>query len=304
MKTITVRANGDSWANPEQVKEQLATVHPLEPVCFDTGAEGISLEHSGILDFIDQWASATGHSQDQIVINSPNVYEKTQYQNINHADNHFLQLSGHYKTKVPDIDPTSSKFGFFVGRHTAIRDQIAVDIVKNYSKHFVMSVMKTSYAVSPWSELVRNIPSIDDLYVRDQYSGGIDTNLSLLQHYHRFQVELVAETMCSGITFFPTEKTFRPITGRRPFLIFGPVNFLNNLQQLGFKTYSECWDESYDQLEGQDRWQAIQLIINHIIHKGYDIEQAQQIANYNQQHLTQWHALTMPKNMPRIIDDS
>jgi hypothetical protein len=301
MKTITVRANGDSWANPEQVKEQLATVHPLEPVCFDTGAEGISLSHSGVLDFIDQWASATGHSQDQIVINSPNVYEKTQYQNINHADNHFLQLSGHYKTEVPNIDPTSSKFGFFIGRHTDIRDQIAVDVIKHYSDHFVMSVMKTSYAVSPWSELVRNIPSIDDLYVRDQYFGSIDTNLSLLQHYHRFQIELVAETMCSGITFFPTEKTFRPITGRRPFLVFGPVNFLNNLQQLGFKTYHSCWDESYDQLEGQDRWQAVRLIIDDIISNGYDIEKVQQIADYNQQHLTQWHALTMPKNMPRVI---
>jgi hypothetical protein len=304
MKTITVRANGDSWVNPEQVKEQLATVHPLEQVCFDTGAEGISLEHSGILNFINQWASDTGHSQDLIVINSPNVYEKTQYQNINRADNHFLQLSGHYKTTVSDIDSTSSKFGFFVGRHTVVRDQIARDIVENYREHFVMSVMKTSYAVSPWSELVRNIPSIDDLCVRDQYFGSIDTNLSLLQYYHRFQIELVAETMCSGITFFPTEKTFRPITGRRPFLVFGPVNFLNNLQQLGFKTYSECWNESYDQLEGQSRWQAIKLIINDIIHNGYDIEQAQQIADYNQQHLTQWHALTMPKNMPRVIDDS
>jgi hypothetical protein len=79
------------------------------------------------------------------------------------------------------------------------------------------------------------------------------------------------------------------------------VNFLNNLQQLGFKTYHSCWDESYDQLEGQDRWQAVRLIIDDIISNGYDIEKVQQIADYNQQHLTQWHALTMPKNMPRVI---
>jgi len=301
MKTIMVRANGDLWENLEQVVEQLKNTQPAEWVCFDTGAEGISLTHSGILNFINQWATKSGHSRDQIVINSPNVYEKTQYQNINQADNHFLQLSGHYKTLVPDIDSGSKKFGFFVGRHTAIRDQIARDIVENYQEHVVMSVMKTRYAISPWSDLVRNIPSIDNLYVRDQYTGNIDTNISLLQYYNQFQIELVAETMCAGITFFPTEKTFRPITGRRPFLVFGPVNFLNNLQQLGFKTYHSCWDESYDQFEGHDRWNAIRLVIKRIIDHGYDIEQAQEIADYNQQHLTQWHKNTISKNTAREV---
>jgi len=304
MKTITVRTNGDLWLNPEQVKEQLATVHPQERVCFDTGAEGISLEHSGILNFINQWASNTGHSQDLIVINSPNVYEKTQYQNINHADNHFLQMSGHYYTEVPDINSSSKLFGFFVGRHTRERDFIAQDIVDQYQQQFVISIMRTPYNVSPWSRILQTIPSIDDMSIRDQYKGNTDTNLSLLKYYDQFQIELIAETMCAGTTFFPTEKTFRPITGRRPFLIYGPVNFLANLQELGFKTYNKCWSEEYDQREGLDRWYSIRKVIDIIIKKDYDIELAKSIAEYNRQHLTKWHALTMPKNMPRVINDS
>jgi hypothetical protein len=304
MKIISVRANGDLWANPEQVQQQLKSIQSTDCVCFDTGAEGIALESSGILNFINQWVNTTGHAVDQVVINSPNVYEKTQYQNINQADNHFLQLSGHYQIAVPDIDSSSSLFGFFVGRHTRDRDQIAQDIINHYRRHFVISVMKTSYRQNPWSELAQSIDSIDNMSVRDQYSGKTDTNLSLLQHYNRFQIELVAETMCAGVTFFPTEKTFRPITGRRPFLIYGSVNFLTNLRQLGFKTYSNCWDETYDQLQGLERWQAIRKVIDHIVANGYDQTQAQEIANYNQQHLTKWHALTMPKNMPRIINDS
>jgi hypothetical protein len=181
------------------------------------------------------------------------------------------------------------------------RDQIAQDIVAHYRSHFVMSVMKTVYNPSPWHHSVQSISSIDNVFVRDQYFGNIDTNLSLLKFYDQFQIELIVETMCAGITFFPTEKTFRPITGRRPFLMFGPVNFLNNLRGLGFKTYSECWDESYDLYQGQDRWDKIKTVIEHIIQHGYDVKLATNIANFNRQHLTQWHKNTMPKDMPRII---
>jgi hypothetical protein len=40
---------------------------------------------------------------------------------------------------------------------------------------------------------------------------------------------------------------------------------LSNLQQRGFKTFGSLWDESYDQLEGPARWQAITYLINDLI---------------------------------------
>jgi hypothetical protein len=301
MKTIIVRANGNSWVNQAQVKEQLTSICPTDWVCFDTGAEGISLGHSGILEFINHWVKTSGHPSHRVVTNNPNVYEKTRYQNINRADNHFLQLSGHYYTDVPSIDLNATKFGFFVGRHTVDRDQIAQDIVQHYQSDFVMSIMKTIYNPSPWHHSLYTVSSIDDMFVRDQYQGNVDTNLSLLKFYYQFQIELVAETMCAGITFFPTEKTFRPITGRRPFLIYGPIHFLNNLRGLGFRTYGECWDESYDQYQGQDRWNKIRQVIDYIIQHGYNVELAMEITDYNRTLLTQWHKNTMPKDMPRVI---
>ena len=301
MKTITVRASGDEWVNRAQVEQQLADTQSTDWVCFDTCAEGISLEHSGILNFIDQWVNINQHPADRVVINSPNVYEKTQYQNINRADNHFLQLSGHYYTDVPPIDSDAAKFGFFVGRYTPDRNCMAVDIATNYSAHVVMSVMKTVYVVSPWNSAVQAIPSIDNMFVGDQYQGSVDTNLSLLKFYHQFQIEIVAETMCAGTTFFPTEKTFRPITGRRPFLIFGPLNFLNNLRNLGFRTYSECWDESYDQYQGLDRWNIMRQVMDYIIANGYNVELAAEIAEHNRIHLTKWHKFTMPNDLPRSV---
>lgn len=302
MKTITVRANGDSWVNQEQVIEQLTNIQRTDWVCFDTGAEGISLEHSGILAFINQWVKISGHSPHCVLINSPNVYEKTRYQNINNnPDNHFLQLSGHYYTEVSPIDVMATKFGFFVGRYTVERDLIAQDIVNNYQSHSFISIMKTAYVISPWSKIVQTIPSVDGMSVRDQYQGSVDTNLSLLKFYNQFQVEIVAETMCAGTTFFPTEKTFRPITGRRPFLVFGAIHFLNNLRGLGFRTYNECWNESYDHYQGIERWKRIQSVIDNIILNGYDINLATEIAEHNRIHLTKWHKLTKPKNMPWVI---
>jgi hypothetical protein len=267
-------------------------------VCFDTDAEGISLEHSGILNFINNWVNTSQHPADRVVINSPNIYEKTQYQNINRANNHFLQLSGHYYTEVPPIDSNATKFGFFIGRHTPDRGRMAVDIVTNYSAHTVMSVMKTTCDVSPWDPAVQAISSIDNMSIDDQYQGSVDTNLSLLKFYHQFQIEIVAETMCAGTTFFPTEKTFRPVTGRRPFVVFGPLNFLNNLRNLGFRTYSECWDESYDQCQGQYRWNSIQQVMDGIIANGYNVELAAEIAEHNRIHLTKWHKFTYPRTCP------
>ena len=301
MITVRIKVNGDDWMDPQSVVDQLQQVTQTDTVCFDMGAEGISLIHSGILNFINQWVKDTAHPANQVLIDSPNRYEHTPYKNVNQAENHFLQMSGHYYTEVPEIDSTVTKFGFFVGRHTADRNQIACNIVAQYQPHFVMSVMKTAYKNSPWDESVQTIPSIDNVSIRDQYTGDIDTNLSLLKFYNQFQIELVAETMCAGITFFPTEKTFRPITGRRPFLTFGPIHFLNNLRSLGFKTYSQCWDESYDQYQGVSRWHKMKTVIEHIIQHGYDVELATEIANFNRQRLTQWHKNTMPKNMPRVI---
>ena len=79
-------------------------------------------------------------------------------------------------------------------------------------------------------------------------SGRFTSNNPLLleEVYKDSFVEIVAETAKVGTVFFPTEKTFRPILFRTPFIIFGPVNFLKNLKKLGFKTFDKWFNETYD----------------------------------------------------------
>lgn len=306
MYQVHLQISGDQWLNQQQVEQQLSQiVDQHQWVCFDTGAEGISLKNSRILSVIERWANSTQHSKDRIVINSPNNFEITPYENLNKSTaNHFFSMSGHYYTDVPETLPASKLFGLFLGRHTQQRDNIAKDCFSLFEKHFLFSIMKSSYAVNPWSNELHNIRSLDDTAVKDQYTGQIDTNASLLRFYPQFQIELVVETCVAGETFFPTEKTVRAISGKKPMLIFGPKFFIANLKKLGFQTYNQCWDESYDLLEGADRWQAMLKIISNIVNNGYNTNQAQSIAQHNVDHLRQWHRYTTPKNMPRVIHDN
>ena len=74
---------------------------------------------------------------------------------------------------------------------------------------------------------------------------------------------------CHEINFFNsvpieyqdmTEKTMRPIRAFQPFIIFGMVHTLKDLKALGFKTFSQYWNEEYDNI--QDTQQRLEEIIN------------------------------------------
>lgn len=59
-----------------------------------------------------------------------------------------------------------------------------------------------------------------------------------------------------------TEKTFKAIVCNKPFFIFGVVNFLKELKQTGFKTFSPFIDESYDMIDDND--QRLLTLVNEI----------------------------------------
>lgn len=67
--------------------------------------------------------------------------------------------------------------------------------------------------------------------------------------------DLYANTFCSIINFasfnepFPSydEKVLNAIINQRPFICIGPPGSLELIQQDGFKTFNNFWDESYDQ---------------------------------------------------------
>lgn len=89
-----------------------------------------------------------------------------------------------------------------------------------------------------------------------------------------------------------SEKIWKPIIHKHPFIIFGNVNVLAHLQHWGFKTYGETGflDESYD--TEKDPYKRYVMIMEQILHlcnlseedkKGFMFESAK-IANFNYEH--------------------
>ena len=52
---------------------------------------------------------------------------------------------------------------------------------------------------------------------------------------------------------FLSEKTWKPIVCKQAFIIIGPQYTLKYLKDLGFKTFGELWDESYDECNSSKR---------------------------------------------------
>ncbi len=65
-----------------------------------------------------------------------------------------------------------------------------------------------------------------------------------------------------------TEKTTKAIASNMPFVIIGVSGILKRLHKIGFKTFGEFWDESYDDIEDySERFEKIKQIINWVASK-------------------------------------
>ena len=290
MITIPIQVSGDIWNNRSAVKEQLDQTVPGQEIMLDLCSEGPSLTRMGVVKLVSQY------NLDVSVTRWSNSVEQVPYKRVKcNTLSHFFPMSHHYWTnEIANTVPAEFRFALFQGRGCPSRNRILYDAVNVWPNKFLLSKMQSSHgdswehntsqttvhleSLSEWFDDVDHarrwfkecpVTSIDNHTIQDQYkipevSSG-EMAHSLFRHYSRFNVELVCETYTRGKTFFPTEKTIRPIVGNRPFVLYGPVNYLSNLRQLGFRTFDNLWDESYDHCEGIARWQAMTQLINQLV---------------------------------------
>lgn len=67
--------------------------------------------------------------------------------------------------------------------------------------------------------------------------------------YQNSLVSIVTETNFDQPELTLTEKSFKPPKEKHPFIIIGVPGALKAMRKLGFQTFSEFWDESYDEIE-------------------------------------------------------
>jgi|TARA_B100001094_G_C18159083_1_gene788220 hypothetical protein len=74
---------------------------------------------------------------------------------------------------------------------------------------------------------------------------------------HNVKILAVTETLIESNYCYISPKTWRAIACKKPFVVVGNRGLLKKLQDMGFITFSDYWDESYDTLELHDRMDAV-----------------------------------------------
>lgn len=112
--------------------------------------------------------------------------------------------------------------------------------------------------------------TLDDLKLsyQDKILGRLTNTgqfLPSIEFYNQTNIEIATEGISRDYddSFDPTEKTTKPIAMKHPFMMLANRHFLKNLRSLGFKTFHDHFDESYDDESLVSK--RIEIITNNMI---------------------------------------
>lgn len=88
---------------------------------------------------------------------------------------------------------------------------------------------------------------------------------AVMQYYKTSYINIVNETYFFSNIIHLTEKTYKPIAFKQPFLMLAAPRSLQHIKEMGFKTFNEFWDESYDlETDHNKRFEMIIEIVKDI----------------------------------------
>ena len=116
-----------------------------------------------------------------------------------------------------------------------------------------------------YNEIIKHLPmlppnipntkeNLDEFANQDSGKYPDELNLDIILNSW---VSVVSEASFGENTCFISEKTFKPIACKHPFIIAGNKLSLHYLKEMGYKTFSPYIDETYDTLECWERMPAI-----------------------------------------------
>jgi hypothetical protein len=83
--------------------------------------------------------------------------------------------------------------------------------------------------------------------------------------YKNSLINIINETYFFNNIIHITEKTYKPIAFLQPFILLGAAGSLQHIKDMGFKTFGEFWDESYDtEIDDSIRFTKIVNIVEEI----------------------------------------
>ena len=279
-KFIISGTNDKLWNFQELIYFLIENQH--KHIALKINPEAISLRELGVYQLLDNFEFM------QVDIYTGNQLEQHEkYNIIFDTDNTFLQEKLNISTTLHSWN-CSKIFLNLYGRPTAGRLGIASHLLSEHKNnsliHFSSGIMLDDlphYELDKLLEYdINSIEKVGKLITKmpikqapsDGYSN-VKYNFSdqLTQMYQNIFVDIVAETHVLGTTFYPTEKTTRPMWLKKPFIIFGSKDYLCYLRQLGFQTFQTLddtyWSEDYDGYEGKERYIRILALIDELAKK-------------------------------------
>ena len=189
--------------------------------------------------------------------------------------------------RAKNIDPDrltypSKKFICYNGRYRQWRKDLYTEI-KNKRIYVSQKSWKQELLLPEFTYTFQNPPTLEEDSPSTPSSHDLWNVLEDVNYLHEFW--LVTETVNHAAAedyghIFLTEKTFKPILLKMGFLIAGQPGALKKLRDLGFKTFSDYWDESYDNIiEWTERKKALVNTIRDIILN--DVHVPDEILQYN-----------------------
>lgn len=136
------------------------------------------------------------------------------------------------------------------------------------------------------NELIKRLPLIldEESNISEMCT---DTLYKTRPFYADSLVSIVTETNFDLPILTSTEKTFKPMREKHPFILVASSGALKALKSIGFKTFDKFWDESYDDITNHNqRMHKIIEVLNYIgswdQHKILDFKkQAKDIVEHN-----------------------
>lgn len=166
---------------------------------------------------------------------------------------------------IPKNDATIEKKILCYNRRPHVHRKILVyEILNNPTilNNIILSYGGTTnrfpYTIHNFSEKIKTLDRakrINEFFQTMEFEINVDDkNLELNQAddfdyhmHHKTFISLVSETNANSDNLFFSEKTYKPIIAKQPFIIYGNPNSLRYLKNLGFQTFDKWIDESYDE---------------------------------------------------------
>jgi hypothetical protein len=291
------------WQKDKIIAYLYERANSNSPAVLDYCPEGSCSEALGMYRLLDEFCNLTGYKKSNITIVTANMLEHHPEYQIKRQSMYWYEILEHKKwlaTHQINVGNNISKhFANFVSRsnwarlwlatifdikfrHTVLQTYHYDSQRENYNLNGYLGlddlVRFDCNIVPQAAEFLSTCPRTIDLeflktadtstslfqHKDSYYPIQHPANLNLLQFYSEIFVDVYVEANVSGNCFLATEKTWRPIMAQRPFIVLSNVGFLSNLKKLGFKTFDNYWDESYDDYSDGERIRQIEILLDTI----------------------------------------